>query len=247
MNDFDKKIAEVVSNKLNDGTVEKLIEKKLEDAISSALNDVFSYGGNGKKLLEKKLNEVIVPVIEGHNFNQYLTKLDTVLTELIKETNVQDNKKILSNFIGLMKEDMPKEIKMSEIFETYCEYVAEDVDTSDLETYEDDGLYYEPVSASLEVEHEDDGWFKSRFDYCKIKLACKEDKELNCQIRLYKNKDEDSWEFFTATDPVDIKSLRYISDFDIFVLNLKRNDVSIIMDTECEYDDDIEPKEEPEY
>ena len=247
MNDFDKKIAEVVSNKLNDGIVEKLIEKKLEDAISSALNDVFSYGGKGKKLLEDKLNEVIVPVIEGHNFNQYLTKLDTVLTELIKETNVQDNKKILSNFKGLMKEDMPKEIKISEIFETYCEYVAEDVDTSDLETYQDDGLYYEPVSASLEVEHEDNGWFNSRFDYCNLKLVCKEDEKLNCQIRLYKNKDEDTWEIYNRIDPLEINSLRYISEFEIFVMNLKRNYVSIIMDTEYECDDDIEPKEEPEY
>lgn len=247
MSDFDKKIAELVSNKLNDGTVEKLIEQKLEDAISRAIDDVFSYGGNGRELLKNKLDEVIVPAIEGHDFNKYLTKLDTVLTGIIKETNVADNKKILKNFKGLMKEDLPKEIKVSEIFERYCDHVAEDVDTSNLETYQDDYLYYEPVTATLEVEHEDNDWLRSKFDYCKLNLTCKEDEELNCQIKLYKSEDEDTWGILNSIEQLDISSLRYINDFDIFVMNIKRNLVRIVMDTEYEINDDIEPTEEPEF
>ena len=104
MKTFEQKIAETVNEKLNDGTVEKLVEQYIEKGVSDALNEVFSWSGEGKKLIEKKLNETIVPVIERHDFNQYLTKLDSVLMEIVNNTILTDNKKMLENFKELMKE-----------------------------------------------------------------------------------------------------------------------------------------------
>lgn len=186
MNTFEQKIAETVNKKLNDGTVEKLVEQCIEKGISEALKEVFSWSGEGKKLIEEKLNETIVPVIERHDFNQYLIKLDSVLTEIINNTILADNKKMLENFKKLMKEPEAKEVKLSDIFKRYCEHVAANVDTGELEACCDDGEpYYEHVTASMEVEHEDKGWFKSSFDDCIVKFTCEEDEELNCQIKLY--------------------------------------------------------------
>lgn len=248
MEKFEQKIINAVNEKLNDGTVEKLVSQYIEKGVSDALSNLFSYGGEGKKLIEKKLNETIVPVIEAHDFNQYLTKLDTVLTEIVNTTNLADNKEILKNFMGLMKEPETKEIKLSEIFKKYCEHVAEDVSTNGLEAcYEDGEPYYEHVTAKMEVELDNRGRY-ARDNYKIVKFACEEDEELNCQIGLYKHDDESVWRFRAGGDnSVDVNSLRWMNKFEIFLLTLKRAWVKIIIDEESDYDDDIEPEEKPEW
>lgn len=248
MNEFEMKVAEVVSNKLNDGTVEKLIEQELEKAIVKSLDDIFSYNGAGKKLLKEKLSEVMVPAIEKHDFNRYLVKLDEVLTDIVNQTSLADNQKILENFEGLMKEPNIKEIKLSEIFKKYCEHVAKNVDTSELEAICEDGEpYYQHVTANMEVEHVDKGWFKSMYDDCFVKFTCEEDEELNCQIKLYKKSSDDKWSILNGIEAIEINSLRNLSDFEVFLSVIQRSFTKIIMDTESKCDDDIEPDDKPEW
>lgn len=248
MNEFEKKISEVVSSKLNDGTVERLIEQKLEEVIKKSLDDVFGYCGEGKKLFDKKLNETIVPVIEKHDFNQYLVKLDEVLTSIVNQTTLADNKRILDSFKECLTEPQKKEIKLSEIFEKYRQHVADNVSTDDLEACCDDGEpYYECVTANMEVEHEDKGWFVSKYDDCYVRFTCEEDKDLNCQIKLYKGTDEKEWKILRGINGIEINSLRNLSRFEIFLSVIERSYTKIILDTENEYADDIEPTEKPEW
>lgn len=248
MENFEQKIINAVNEKLNDGTVERLVSQYMEKGVSDALSNVFSYGGEGKKLIEKKLNETMVPAIEKHDFNQYLTKLDTVLTEIVNATNLADNKEILENFKGLMKEPEMKEIKLSEIFKQYCKYVAENVKTDSLKACCDDGEpYYEHVTAQLEVEHEEKGWFDSTYDDCVVRFICDEDKDLNCQIKLYKRTNKDRWRMLNYDYSVDISSLRGLSGFKVFLMTLYRAFTEIVLDVESDCDDDIEPEEKPEW
>ena len=246
---LEERIANAVIEKLTDGTVEKLVEQQIEKAVKDALEDVFRYSGKGRKMIEERLNEVIVPVIERHGFNQYIVKLDAVLTDIVNNTSLEDNKKILENFRGLMREPEKKEIKLSEIFEEYCKHVAANVNTDDLEAHCEDGEpYYDHVTAQMEVEHEDKGWFNSSFDDCVVKFTCDEDKDLNCQIKLYKYKTEEKWNLRHLGETFcDINSLRGLSEFEVFLMTLRRGFVDIIMDTESEYDSDIEPDEKPEW
>ena len=248
MNEFEKKISEVVSSKLNDGTIERLIEQELEEVIKKSLDDVFGYCGDGKKLFDKKLNETIVPVIERHDFNQYLVKLDEVLTSIVNQTSISDNKRILNNFKECLTEPQQKEIKLSEIFEKYRQHVADNVSTDGLEAYCDDGEpYYECVTANMEVEHENKGWFVSKYDDCYVRFTCEEDKDLNCQIKLYKGTDEKEWKILKGINGIEINSLRNLSSFEVFLSVIQRSYTKIILDTENEYADDIEPTEKPEW
>ena len=130
MDTFEQKIISVLNEKLNDGTVEKIIEDKLKKGISEALDGLFGYHGEAKEVIETKVKEVMVPVIERHDFNQYVVKLDSCLTEIVSSTYLIDNKKMLENFQSIMKEPEYKEIKLSDIFERYCKHVSENVDTS---------------------------------------------------------------------------------------------------------------------
>jgi hypothetical protein len=248
MDTFEQKIISVLNEKLNDGTVEKIIEEKLKKGISEALDGLFGYRGEAKEVIESKVKEVMVPVLERHDFNQYVIKLDSCLTEIVNSTNLIDNKKMLENFQTIMKEPGYEEIKLSEIFERYCKHVSENVDTDNLETYCDDGdPCYQNVMANMEVEHEDKGWFKSSFDDCFVKFTCDEDEDLNCQIKLYKDSDEDKWDILKCSDSIEINSLKNVSDFEIFLSVLKRGFVKIILDTESDCADDIEPEKKPEF
>ena len=248
MEGLEQRIVDAVNEKLNDGTVEKLIEQYIEKAVSQSLDGIFGYSGSGRKMIQSKLDEVMVPVIENHDFNKYTVKLDSVLTEIINNTSLKDNKVILENFKRLMKEPNKEEINLSDVFEEYKKYVAANVDTYELEAHcEDVEPYYDHVTATMEVEHEDKRWLASSFDDCTVKFTCDEDDKLNMQIKLYKRTNESQWKFRFGQDVIDINSLRHTNEFSIFIATLNRAFVRIVMDTEMECDDDIEPDEKPEW
>ena len=244
---LEERIQNAVVEKLNDGTVEQIVKDSVENAIKKSLEDTFSWSGAGKKMIDEKVKEVIVPVIERHNFNQYIVKLDSILTEIISQTSLADNREILENFKALMIEPSEKVIKLSAIFQKYCEYVAHDIDTTELEARCDDSEpYYEHVTAEMEVENEE-RWFSSS-EWCRVKFWCDADKELSRELRLYRNKTDRNWNIsYEMNTFCDINSLRNLSQFDIFLMTLKRGFVDIEIDTESEYEDDIEPEETPEW
>lgn len=244
---LEERITNAVMEKMTDGTVEELVKKNIESAINKSLDDLFSWSGAGKKMIDEKVKEVIVPVIERHDFNQYIVKLDSVLTKIINQTSLSENEKILENFKALMIEPDMKVIKLSDIFKKYCEYVAHDVDTDNLEARCEDGdPYYEPVTANMEVEHED-RWFASS-EWCSVKFWCEADEKLNKELRLYRSGDDRNWTISYVMDTFcDINSLRNLSDFDIFLMTLKRGFVDVEMDTESECADDVEPEAKPEW
>ena len=244
---LEERITNAVMEKLNDGTVEQIVKDSVENAIKKSLEDTFSWSGAGKKMIDEKVKEVIVPVIERHDFNQYIVKLDSVLTEIINQTSLAENEKILENFKALMIEPDMKVIKLSDIFKKYCEYVAHDIDTTELEACCDDSEpYYEHVTAEMAVEHEE-RWL-SLSEWCRVKFWCDADKELSMELRLYRNKTDRNWNIsYEMNTFCDINSLRNLSRFDIFLMTLKRGFVDIEIDTESEYEDDIEPEETPEW
>ena len=245
MEDLEKRIQETVSRKMNDGTIEKMIEEQMEKAVKTALDDVFGYSGEGRKLLKEKFDTVMCPAIENHDFNKYVTKLDSVLTEIINNTRLADNKQILDNFSYLMKDEDIKEIKLSEIFEKYCEYVSKNIDTSNLEVYTDDRPSYEMVEACMEVENESRIFGDNDYN---IRFYCEKDEQLEMRIKLYKGYCDDYKILLIGNktdNDINIQSLRYMSKFELFLRKIKGSYVSI--DIDCgDMSEEVEVEAEPE-
>lgn len=244
---LEEKIVQTINEKFSDGTIERLISEKLNESIMKALDDVLGYGGKARKLLSSKIDEVMVPAIERHDFNQYLVKLDSILTEIINNTSLADNKSLLESFKELMTEPKLKEIKISEIFKKYCEYVAADVDTDNLEANCEGGdPYYSHVTARMEVERERDSW--GTYEHCYVKFFCEEDESLNYQIRLFATRGVNDWRIIEgAGDSIDMLSLRNMNQFQVFMCVLNRGFVHIVIDEDDDCDDDIEPDATPEW
>lgn len=241
MSTFEERVAKTVADKMNDGTVEKLVADAAEKALKESINEQFRWNGIAKKIIDEKVKAVMVQAIEHIDLNEYTVKLDTVLTEIINSTNLIDNKEILGNFKELMIEPDKDVISLKDIFEKYKEYVSESVDTSELEVYTDDEPRYQNVTAEVTVDTRN-SIFGGRF--CDLVFKCEEDEKLTKEIHLYESK-RNGFRITRFESELDINSLRYVDKFDIFMMRLDRAfcDITDIMEM---YDDDVEVEAEPE-
>lgn len=241
MSTFEERVTKAVSEKMNDGTVEKLVADAAEKALKESINDQFRWNGEAKKIIDEKVKAVMTEAIEKVNLNDYTVKLDTVLSEIINTTNLIDNKEILENFKNLMIEPDKDVISLKDVFEKYREYVGKNVNTSDLEVYTDDTPTYQNVSARLETKLTT-SIFSRR--YCDLIFECEDDTELTKKIHLYES-ESNKFRISGFKSELDISSLRSLDEFDIFIMRLDRAfcNITDIMDM---YDDDIEVEAEPE-
>ena len=244
MANFDEEIKRITDEIIQDGTVEKIIKEKITKGFESAIDSAFSFG-KLRDAIRKRTDEVLVPLIESYDMSEYIVKLDTVLTEIVNSTALTDNKRILANFKNLMTEPDMKTITVSELFKEYKKFVAKEMDTDGRDVQIDDGVYYEPMEVNFEViEEEDRSW--SYFDRAILELSVDEEEqqeELNRTIRLdhYKNGKE-GWDIISEFNP-QITSLRYLDDFDIFLLKLQRANVKLIVDKKSDWDSVISENE----
>ena len=225
MDNFEEKIAKCINEKLNDGTVERIINEKLEKGISSAIDDLFGYGGTAKKLIVSKVEEVMIPTIEKHDFNQYLVKMDTVLTELINKTSFPENKQILENFQCIMKDDVESFaiVPISKVYEKWKEMVASDIDTDDLEVFTDDRPCYQNATVNMEIVDKEREWLGTSYNDRIVKFTCDEDESMNCEFPIHRYSDKEYWNVDMDSIPMDILSLHHMNEFEIFIQKMRRN------------------------
>lgn len=238
-------IKDVISKKLEDGTIEKLLSEQLENGITNVLKDLFRSYGDVAKVIEEKIKSVMIPYLEGYDYSEYITKLDSVLVEVLKSSAVE-NKRLLSNFKELMVFDYGKKtIKASELYEAWCKFVAKEVNTDELEVEYDDGVSYEPVEVSLDIEYQDRrSW--SSFEDATLILECEHDEKMNFEIRLsrWEETKDKTWSI-NYKQCHELHSLRYLNKFEIFLMKLDQVGIKLEIDTECE-SDEITPEKEPE-
>jgi len=243
---LENNIKDIISKKLEDGTVETLIGEQLEKGMNKALESLFGSYGDVTKVIEEKVKSVMIPYLENHDYSRYIVKLDSVLTEVIEKTTA-DNRKLLSNFKELMTIDTSiKVIKVSELFEKWCKYVEENVKTDELEVEYDGGPSYESVSVTYEFEEtEKKDWLKH--EKGRIVFECEHDNEMNFCIDLDRYDDinkTDQWNFDVRTE-CSLSSIRNMDELTLYIMSLKQAGVKIEID-ETDDSDDITPEKEPE-
>ena len=221
MANFDEDIRRITNEVLQDGTVDQIIREKVTDGIKGAISDSFGYG-KLRNAIKERVEQVLVPFIEKYDMSDYIVKLDTVLTEIVNQTALVDNKRLLRNFQYLMTEPQEEEVKLSDLFREYEKYVAKHMET--------DGREMEVYFEAKQVPDRD--W--SSFIYTQITFGVEEEdqqEELNRTINIsrYKKERKEGFKLRIDTDP-DLDSLRGMSDFDLLLLRMQRADVRLIID-----------------
>ena len=239
---IEKSINDVITEKLEEGMIQRLVAENLENGVNKALENLFGGYGDITKVIEGKIKSVMLEQLGSYDYSKYIVKLDSVLTEILQKTTL-DHKKILGNFKELMTEqDIPKVVKVSDIFNQFKKHVARNVDTSELEINTDDTPTYVDVTVTMEVEQEESrNW--SSFRYAKIIFECEEDEKLNCEIRISKF-DKFAWHLSDKIDS-SIESLRHLGSFKIYLLKIYQVKADIEIDSEY-MSDDVEVEAVPE-
>lgn len=242
---LENSIKDVISKKLEDGTIEKLIEQQLEKGVMNALNSLFRSYGDVTKVIEEKVKSVMIPYLERYDYSEYIVKLDSVLVDVLKSASLE-NKKLLTNFKDLMTpEEIREKITVTELFEKWKKYVAENVDTDGLDIDYDDSPTYESVEVICEFE-EDERRSWSKFESGTLVFECEHDEKMNFEVKLQRWEDsrDKTWTIDYKANH-EIGSLRYLNEFEIYLMKLNQAGTKIEMDTIGETDD-VEPNKEPE-
>lgn len=188
----------------------------------------------------------MVPYLENYDYSKYIVKLDSVLVDVLKNSALE-NKKLLTNFKELMiTDESKKSIKSSELFEEWKKYVEKNVNTSDLEVEYDGEPCYELVDVTLSVEEDEDRSSWSSFEYATLVFECEKDEEMNFVLKLskYSKERNSNWDITYDTSH-DIKSLRYLNDFEIYLIKLVQAGTTLEVDISDD-SDEITPDAEPE-
>jgi hypothetical protein len=242
MMNLENSIKDVITKKLEEGFVEKMIAEQLEVGVKNALKDLLGHYGDVTKVIEKQIKSVMIPYLESRDYSEYIVKLDSVLVDVLKNSALE-NKKLLENFKDLMINDDRKEIKVSVLFEEWKKYVGKNVETDGLEVIYEDRPSYEYVDVHMNVNYDDErSW--SSFEYATLTFECEHDEKMNFAIRLSKWNKNDNWDI-RYDSKQDISSLRYLNDFEILLMKFDQNNVKLILDFDYE-SDEVEPEKEPE-
>lgn len=241
--ELNKKVLEIMEAQLAEGIIEKAISEKLSEGVNKAVDGMFGNWGDATKLIEEKIKSVLIPQLESYDYSQHIIKLDSVLTEIMQATTV-DNKKVLNNFKNFMIQPEEKEIKVSDLFNQYAQFLGNEADTDDLIVNTDDGApYYEGFDASYEVEYnEDRDW--SSFKHATLVFENDHQDELNFEIRLSKFGDREGWDIYYSRI-TDLRSLRRMNNFEILLMNLDQCGVKLIIDEDHD-GTEVEITREPE-
>lgn len=243
---LEESIKLTVENKLKDGSIEKMVSDYVEKGISESLKELFGWSGDARKVIEGQIKSVMVPYLENYDYSQYIVKLDSVLADVLNKVT-GDNRKLLSNFKELMATDVEiREVKISDVFKKWCEYVSKNVETDELEVTYDDGPSYESVEVSYEFEEtEERSWLKQ--EKGRIIFECEHDEKMNVCIDVYRWDDihkKNQWSF-SVDDNCNLNSLRHIDEFKLYLMALKQANVYVEIDKTYD-NENVYPEKEPE-
>jgi hypothetical protein len=240
---LEERIVQIVKEETENGMVEEIIRKKFRGAVDSAMDDVFKSYGGIVKAIKEEVEAVMMPIVTGHDYSKHVMKLDHVLTTALNEV-AGPHKRLVENFSSLAGYSRaPERTKVSELFEKYQEMVSKEVDTDELEVYEEEyPPSYENVTVTMEVEElERPSW--SDLKEFNVVFECEDDSKLNKLVRIRTAYDDVLW--IEAPEVNSLRALRHMDTFDTYVMMLKQGLTKIEIDVN-DGEAEVEVEEEPE-
>jgi len=241
---LENNIKDIINQKLEDGTIERIVTDQFEKGVEKAVGEIFGNFGNGTKTIKNQIESVVIPFLEKHDYSDYVQKLDAVLVEVLQATTAE-NRNLLNNFKELITPKASDTINATDLFGKYMNKVAMDVTTDDLDVDFDGGLNYESVCVTFNfLEDEKRSWSNLTTD--KLIFECEHDEDMNYEILLAKwdHIHNGEWNIVNS-QIVDIRSLRNMTEFEIFIMTLKQHGTTVILD-EIRGEDEVIPEKDPE-
>lgn len=141
-------VQECLTKKLEDGTLERLVDNKIEEALGKVIDDTLNWCGDTYKLIKSKTAQVMSDAIERCNFADHTAKLSEVIDNAFENSSVHQYGRICKNIKELLDNDdveFGKTINLDSIvskYETFLqEYFQDKKYLFDIHDIEEDGEY----------------------------------------------------------------------------------------------------------
>lgn len=246
-------IAKVFNEKLNNGTIENIIGKHIEDMVASILKDQMGYGGEIKKALAEKVKPVALAAVD----NCDLSKTAAVVTELLNNAlrgtpvhllqgTLDGIRDLYSQNDTLSKIKFGQMVKLSDIFKEFYSFIEnrsyyeDDLKKKDIDTeFDDEGEgKHAWIVAEMTVEDTtEETYYGCKRQQYKVELRSSlngENEGLTFKIcESYDN----SLRLEIETGGLLLAELSHIDPFIMYLITLKNNWCKIQIDTESESKD----------
>lgn len=243
---------------LSDGTIENMVKEAMQKQIENVIRDSFNaYRGQARELVQKKLEEIIIPALEESNFGKMTTKLSTVINDALVQSNVGAYAGVLDGLkamAGVPAVQNFQTVKASEIFKEYMRYIEDYayliLDPDCCSEDEEDGSKHWNVTCSMEIQRDSEkptlrGWWNVELScQCMEDGAFSEDGEEKLRFRFrireaYQNKKR-----IVLDGPEDLYDLTRVDRFALYLAQIRNHFCDIEIDeTEMEVDMEINCEE----
>ena len=254
-------IEETISNSLNrliaNGKLEEIIDKEITDAVHAAIRSSLTFG-DGRKIINEKINESLVQALNTSNLPELNTKLELTFNEIIRESQLHDTRNLLQNFKGLLTPAIKPyaEIPAEEIFIEYGKYLSAHWDCTGREVDTDDEPSYVPIHATLELDIREDSYYWRKSENATLRLHAdieaddyhNEPCDVNFDIPLYRfsyKTQDDAWSIHNII-PVDFGGISKMNPFEVYITSLANANCKIIAPPDISLEDWFEPEDIPE-
>lgn len=246
-------INRVFDEKMQDGTIEKIVSEKIDDMIKKICDDQMGWNGAAKKAMEEKLSPIILQAVERSDLSDMVTKITMMINASLRGSEVDQYHDVLqavrttfgaNDTIKALKEK--GKVTLSEIFEKYKEYLQTvyDKDDFDEDDIHDDG---ESVTAAIEcsllVNHENGGYYSWNKPGYEVELHTdksddqKYQKSGDIRFRLKWNYDSTKLRLCGDFNSMTLYDLRYAPEFILYLATIEREWLPVEIDVEQDDDE----------
>lgn len=246
-------IAKVFNEKLEDGTIEKIIGKHIEDMVSDILNDQMKWNGETKKALEERIKPICLAAVSECDLSKTAAVVTELLNNALRGTPIHLLNDTLNGIKSLYSQNenirglkFGQTIKLSDIFKKYCEFIKgktfdeDDLDEKGIESFDNDEQEgkYAYIGVEMTVEETET---ETYYGYKRSKFKVEMRSELNGEeegLTFYVSESYDrTLRLEVETGGMLLAELSRIDPFIMYLIAVRNNYCNIQIDTGSEHED----------
>ena len=250
---LDNAVRNAIASALSPEALQDIVEKRITEAVGKWVEDaVRGYNNPVRDAFKNRLQEILVPAIERMSLDN--ARLDVLLDTLVREHGIGERAKVLDRFGKLVMSDVPdEEVRASDLFEAWTQWVASEYDCEDRRVEFDDGPHYADLDCACELDrHERPTWSSKSSATVVLEVTdCDEEqgKVFNRTIELWRWDDcpenPNVWFVLYPMAP-ELKDITRASSFDLYLARLSVHSAKVRWDLGYGEHESVTPDQQPE-
>lgn len=229
-----------IRKKLNDGTIDKLIDEQISEIIKRCINDSFSYRSEAYEKMKDKIAGLMCRAIDDSNFDKYTTKITEVINTAINDTHLGHYNAITKNLKELLDND--KDISFNAVvglgdivkrYEEFLEnyYCDQRLDFDDVDIIDEDSEFgYTTVNYTMTIKDISPKYGSTESYIIEFTNDGPSAEDSSVQFKLTKYPTDTYFTIYVNSEDFHINDIRYMNDMLIYLLKLKQSYVCINID-----------------